>query len=151
MKKTILLTLLAFCFGSLSLFAQRESPAGDAPPAPHFANASADIEIDLPTTKAVFKTEKHDFKKIKQGEVVSYQFKVKNTGTHPLKIYNVKPSCGCTTPDWTKEEIAPGKFGYIEVQFDSAGKRGIQKKSVTVTMNTEPQTKVLSFEGEVLE
>ena len=107
--------------------------------------------IDLPVTTVTFTNgETHDFKEIKEGEKVVHEFKFKNTGTNPVKVYNVKPSCGCTTPDWTKEPVPPGGEGFIKVEFDSKGKSGLQKKSVTVTMNTEPKTKVLNFQGEVM-
>jgi hypothetical protein len=108
-----------------------------------------DAGPDLPVTTAAFTEENHDFGKIKEGEKVVYEYKFKNTGSNPLKISNVKPSCGCTTPDWTKEEIAPGGQGFVKVEFDSKGKAGFQKKSVTVTMNTEPKTKILNFQTEV--
>ena len=59
-------------------------------------------------------------------------------------------SCGCTSPEWTKEDVAPGETGEIVVEFDSKGKKGMQNKSVTVITNSEPQAKVLSFSGEVI-
>lgn len=126
-------------------------PAGAQQPAP-----PADLRIATPvpplaTTTVQFRHETHDFGKIEEGKKVSYTFKFKNTGKEPLVIDKVKPSCGCTTPDWTHGEIAPGKKGEITIEFDSKGKRGIQKKSVTVTFaNTDPQNKILSFSGEVV-
>jgi hypothetical protein len=107
--------------------------------------------IDLPVTSVEFDQELFDFREIQAGSKVKHRFTFTNTGSEPLKVYNVKPSCGCTTPDWSKEPVQPGASGYIEVEFDSAGKSGVQKKSVTVTMNTEPRTKVLNFQGEVVE
>jgi hypothetical protein len=104
----------------------------------------------LPATTASWTEEKHDFGKIKEGEVVGHTFAFKNTGNEPLKIENVKASCGCTTPDWTREEVAPGAEGFIKVEFNSKGKSGIQNKTVTVMLNTEERTKLLSFTGEVI-
>jgi Protein of unknown function (DUF1573) len=102
-------------------------------------------------TQVKFKEDKHDFGAIVEGEIVKYRFTFKNTGKEPLQVINVKPSCGCTTPDWTKTPIAPGKKGFVEIQFDSHGKRGIQKKSVTVTFeNTDPKNIILSFGADVL-
>ena len=153
----VALSLLAFtsCGGGEST---EQKPGGDSlttqvttnPSNPTNPQAPTEPVIDLPVTTVSFDNESHDFKEIKAGTKVVHEFKFKNTGTNPLKVYNVKPSCGCTTPDWTKEPVAPGGEGFIKVEFDSAGKTGIQKKSVTVTMNTEPKTKVLNFQGEVL-
>lgn len=105
---------------------------------------------DMPKTAIEFGEDSHNFGKIRQGEVVAHTFKFTNTGENPLRIETVKPSCGCTSPNWTKEDIAPGQTGEIEVEFDSKGKNGMQNKSVTVVSNSEPQAKVLTFSGEVV-
>ena len=86
---------------------------------------------------------------IEQGEKVSHVFTFKNTGNEPLVLSNVKPSCGCTTPSWTKEPVAPGEEGEILVEFDSKGKSGKQTKTVTITANTEPAKTVLTITGEI--
>ncbi|MCS7073866.1 MAG: DUF1573 domain-containing protein [Bacteroidia bacterium] len=105
---------------------------------------------DSKKTTVQFDAMTHDFGKIIQGEKVTHRFKFKNTGNNPLIIKDVKPSCGCTTPDWTKDAVMPGNSGFIEVQFDSEGKKGMQNKSVTVTANTDSVI-ILNFKGEVIE
>ena len=64
-------------------------------------------------------TEKtHEFGQVKEEDgPIRHAFEFMNTGEVPVKILSVQASCGCTTPDWTKEEIAPGekvrkKLGY---------------------------------------
>jgi hypothetical protein len=105
---------------------------------------------DMPTTTVAFEEESHNFGKIKDGDKVQHVFKFKNTGTEKLVVKNVKPSCGCTTPDWTKDPIEPGGEGYINIEFDSSGKVGTQNKSVTVELNTAEKVKTLTFTGEVV-
>ena len=57
-----------------------------------------------------------DFGTIKEANGnVSHTFKIKNTGEAPLVLTRVIASCGCTTPEWTKEPIAPGKTGDIKI------------------------------------
>jgi hypothetical protein len=80
----------------------------------------------------------YDFGKIAKNSSVTHTFIVKNTGRNPLKIENVKASCGCTVPKWPREPIAPGEEAAIEVTFNAAGKRGLQNKAVTITANTDP-------------
>ena len=92
-----------------------------------------------------WETLEHDFGTIKEGEKVSYLYKFKNTGEVPLIIENVRPSCGCTAPNWSKEPIPVGGEGSVEVVFDSKGKPNAQNKTVTVTANTWPQSTVLRF------
>ena len=66
----------------------------------------------------------HDFGQIKEADgKVSATFVVKNTGDAPLAITRVIASCGCTTPEWTKEPIAPGQTGDIKITYDPKGKR----------------------------
>jgi hypothetical protein len=90
-----------------------------------------------------------DMGKLKQGEVASHTYRFKNVGDAPLKLTRVKPSCGCTTPQYSKEEIAPGEEGFIKVNFNTAGKSGLQRKTVTVVGNFEGYTKILRFKGEI--
>ena len=92
----------------------------------------------------------HDFGKITEGEKVSHRFTFTNTGKNPLLVTMVKPSCGCTAPKWSQEEVAPGKEGFIDLEFNSAGKSGMQRKNVSVYLNTEPTMLSLTFTGEVV-
>lgn len=104
----------------------------------------------MPKTTISWNEELYDFGKIKQGDVVSHTFTFKNTGENPLQITNIKPSCGCTTPNWSKDPVAPGAEGTVELKFNSAHKSGTQIKSVTLYMNTEPMVRTLTFKGEVI-
>ncbi len=91
----------------------------------------------------------HDFGRVLAGEKISYSFKFRNKGKSDLLITKVSASCGCTVPEWPKTPIAPGEEGYITVTFNTAGRKGIQHKSVTVLANTNPNTTVLNIQAEV--
>ena len=131
-----------------------ESNGGTTTTPPNNENGSsatnAQPTSNLPLTTIDFFEESHNFGEIKEGEKVKHTFRFKNTGSNPLKVENVKASCGCTTPRWTKEEVAPGAEGMIEVEFNSQGRAGVARKTVTVTTNTDPRNKILSFTGEVV-
>lgn len=104
----------------------------------------------LPKTSVVFEQDQHDFGSVVEGTQVTYQYKFKNTGEHPLHITKVKPSCGCTTPKFSEEPIEPGEEGFIDVSFDSQGRPGVQSKTITVTGNFEGKlTRLLKLKGEV--
>lgn len=92
--------------------------------------------------------ETHDFGQIQQGVPVSHEFVITNTGKEPLIISGVRASCGCTTPFWTKEPIAPGKTGTVKASYNAAA-NGPFHKSITITTNGTPATKVLYIKGEV--
>ncbi len=113
-------------------------------------SAAEEVIPTGPLTTIEFAETKHEYGSIDQGEKAAHTFTFKNTGNEPLVLSNVKPSCGCTTPSWTKEPVAPGETGSIDVEFDSKGKSGKQTKTVTVTANTEPAKTVLTISGEVL-
>ncbi|MDB5268500.1 MAG: hypothetical protein JWP58_1540 [Hymenobacter sp.] len=97
-----------------------------------------------------FSTDSHDFGNVPEGTMATYEFKFKNTGNQPVVIANVQASCGCTTPDWTKTPVLPGKMGVIKAMYSSAGRPGVFNKTVTVTSNATEASKVLSIKGTVL-
>ncbi|MBL0102796.1 MAG: DUF1573 domain-containing protein [Bacteroidetes bacterium] len=96
-----------------------------------------------------FEAESHNFGTIKQGESVTYEFKFTNTGNEPLIITNAAGSCGCTVPIWPKEPIMKGQTSTIKVTFNSAGKSGVQDKTVTLTSNAVENPKVIHMQGTV--
>ncbi|MBF9237946.1 DUF1573 domain-containing protein [Hymenobacter sp. BT683] len=97
-----------------------------------------------------FESDNHDFGNVAEGTMATYEFKFKNTGNQPVVIANVQASCGCTTPDWTKTPVLPGKTGIIKAMYSSAGRPGVFNKTVTVTSNASEPSKVLTIKGSVL-
>lgn len=89
----------------------------------------------------------YDFGSIPQGKPVYHVFQIMNKGTAPLKLDNVQASCGCTTPEWSKEPIAPGAADKIRVGYNAASE-GHFEKTVTVTYNGI-STKQIIIKGEV--
>jgi len=79
---------------------------------------------------------------------VSYIFEFSNAGKGELVVQNVRASCGCTTPNWTKEPISPKGTGVIEVTYNSTGRPGAFTKTITVTTNAGEET--LTIKGEVI-
>jgi hypothetical protein len=91
----------------------------------------------------------HDFGKIPQGKPVTNEFKFTNSGKVPLVLSQVSASCGCTTPEYSKEPIAPGKTGTIKATFNAATV-GVFNKTITVAANVEGGSTYLVLKGEVL-
>ncbi len=108
--------------------------------------SAAPVKADV----AVFEwdSQSFDFGKIKQGVPVTHEFKFTNKGKIPLVIANAQPSCGCTTPDWSRQPVAPGEKGFIKATFNASA-AGPFNKSVTVTANVETGTAMLMIKGEV--
>lgn len=102
------------------------------------------------TAKITFKNLVHDFGTIKEADgKVHHKFEFTNSGQVPLIITNVEASCGCTTPNWTKTPILPGKSGFVDAEFDPANYQNFDK-SITVRSNGEPSSVVLRIKGEVI-
>ncbi len=97
----------------------------------------------------VWKSESIDVGEIPQGTPKTIEFEFKNNTDKDVLITNVKPACGCTAADYTKDPIAPGKTGYIKATYNAAA-AGTFNKSVTVTTNAEETPKVLTFKGTVI-
>lgn len=95
-----------------------------------------------------FESETIDYGTIDNGSDGNREFKFTNVGTEPLIISNAKGSCGCTTPEWPKEPIAPGAAATIKVHYDTK-RTGNFTKTVTLTSNATEPTKVLTIKGNV--
>ena len=102
------------------------------------------------TSMKVSETE-HDFGKFKEeAGRQTFDFVVTNTGSDPLVIQNVVASCGCTTPDWTKQPIPAGGTGKVTAIYDPQNRPGIFNKTLSVYTNSKPEVVVLVIKGEVI-
>jgi len=91
-----------------------------------------------------------NFGTVTKGEKVHIKFRCKNVGSKPLFLYYVRPGCGCTVADYTKEAIVPGGTGEVNAEFDSNhGSAGQVRKTITVKTNTTNPSPYLIFTGTV--
>jgi hypothetical protein len=91
----------------------------------------------------------HDYGTITQGGDGSCVFKFKNVGNEVLIISDVRKSCGCTTPTWSKEPILPGQSGEIKVGYNTTN-IGQFSKTITVISNAVSATVTLTIKGTVV-
>jgi hypothetical protein len=148
----VIAIFLLFIISSVSAQDKKSDPARAVPasmttapaattPAPAPANPNA------PEFK--FNEEEFNFGTIKQGESVTHEFTFTNVGKEPLIITSAAGSCGCTVPVWPKEPIAKGEKATIKVTFNSAGKMGMQDKTVTIQSNAKTSPMVIHMKGNV--
>ncbi|MBP5355884.1 MAG: DUF1573 domain-containing protein [Prevotella sp.] len=127
MKKYLLITLMLVCAFT-------------------YANAQkqADIKFDKTTM---------DLGKFPESNPVQKcTFTFTNTGNAPLIINQAIASCGCTVPEYTKEPVAPGKSGTINVTYNGKGKfPGYFKKTITIRTNGKTEMTRLYISGEMEE
>ncbi|HKR03093.1 MAG TPA: DUF1573 domain-containing protein [Bacteroidia bacterium] len=155
MKKTILLVSMFIAFTAASQ-AQNDkatpptpTPATPATIAPAPAPTAAPVQDNPNAADFKFEKEEYNFGTIKQGDNVEFDFTFVNSGKEPLVITDAHGSCGCTVPTWPKEPIKKGEKGAIHVKFNSAGKMGMQDKTVTLNSNAKSNPKVLHLKGTV--
>jgi hypothetical protein len=100
-------------------------------------------------TEISFNETAHDFGKVKEGDTLSYTFKVTNKGQEPLVIFKSAGSCDCVAAEYPKDMIAPGKEITITAHFDTKGRKGVQNRTITLTCNTEPADVMITLKADV--
>ena len=126
MKRTLHLTLIMFFIAAFNIVVAQEKP------------------------KIVFEQMEHNFGAFKESEgVQTTTFKFTNKGNVPLILSNVRASCGCTTPKWTREPVAPNATGEIQVSYNPKNRPGAFNKTITVSSNADKPTVVLRISGSV--
>jgi len=102
-------------------------------------------EMSIEFTKTV-----HDFGDIDiNSGPRSYAFFFKNISNQTVIIQTVISSCGCTTPEWTREPIKPGDKGKIDVTFLNDQGAYPFDKSLTVYVTGSSRPIVLRIKGVV--
>ncbi|MCB9234971.1 MAG: DUF1573 domain-containing protein [Bacteroidia bacterium] len=127
MKLKIYFLLIALATFNLGLFAQAQKKASDL------------IQWNEKT---------HDFGTPEQNSKTEFNFEFTNISDAPIKLSSVKASCGCTTPKWTREEVAPGQKGTIAVSYNSS-RVGPFNKSVRVWVDSLPDPDLIYIKGDV--
>jgi Protein of unknown function (DUF1573) len=109
-----------------------------------FAGAQTQVAQEDPL---VLKQTEYSFNQIPQGKPVFYTFEIVNNGKTPLKLDDVHASCGCTTPEWSRDAIEPGATAKIKVGYNAAAE-GPFEKFITITYNAN-QSKQIKIKGTV--
>ena len=109
------------------------------------------VQAQVATTKMQVLATEHNFGTFKEeAGRQTFDFIITNTGSEPLVIKNVVASCGCTTPEWTKQPIPAGAKGKVTAIYDLKDRPGQFNKTLSVYTNTKPEVTVLVLKGEVV-
>lgn len=143
MKRIIFLLFAAGAVNTLQ--AQTVTPVKDD----HAGHNHGAVTIAPPPTADVLQVKEleFDFGTIPQGKPVYHFFEVKNTGTSSLKLDNIQTTCGCTTPEWSKDPIAAGAATKVKVGYNAASE-GPFEKFITIQYNGTG-TKQIKIKGNV--
>jgi archaellum component FlaG (FlaF/FlaG flagellin family) len=136
MKKLVLSLLLIFgvIFGAM---AQNNKPVAQT-------NKPVGTQAEITFDKI-----EHDYGQVPRNGNGETTFTYKNTGKAPLMLSNVRSSCGCTVPSWSREPLMPGQSASIRVKYNTAN-AGPINKTVTVESNATNNRVILRIKGTVL-
>ncbi|MCX6325268.1 MAG: DUF1573 domain-containing protein [Bacteroidia bacterium] len=108
------------------------------------------VKAQVAQPKMQLSATEHDFGTFKEeAGRQTFDFIVTNTGNDPLVIQNVVASCGCTTPEWTKQPIPAGGKGKVTAIYDPKDRPGVFSKTLSVYSNSKPEVVILVIKGEV--
>ena len=127
--------LIILCLMIGGLFALQAQTTKTAP----YKGTGAEIQFDKLTV---------DFGTLKVGDVKTVTITFTNIGKKPLILDDVISSCDCTTVDWSKQPIMPGKKGTIKATY-TAKHTGLISKRLTVLYNANTDRVILQLKGEV--
>lgn len=99
-----------------------------------------------------FAEQEYDFGTVKEEDgKVTHVFTFTNISQTPVTVTNVRASCGCTTPSWSRQPVMPGEQGVVTATYSAKGRPGKFHKSITVTLSngTEDFNVVLYIKGTV--
>ena len=89
-----------------------------------------------------------DFGELKIGDIKEVTVSFTNTGNKPLILDDVISSCDCTTVDWSKAPVMPGKSATITAKY-TADHTGVISKRVTILSNANTDRVILQLKGNV--
>ena len=112
-------------------------------------NANAQNSNAPVSDSIVFNKTVHDYGTLNSGDDGSCEFVFTNKGKTPIIIANVRASCGCTAPDWTREPVLPGKTGVIKAAYNTQIP-GAFTKTITVNSNAVNSQVTLIIKGNVI-
>lgn len=90
----------------------------------------------------------HDFGDLILKETYFHEFNFQNVGEEPIRIDNIRASCGCTIPDWTRDPIQPDSMASIRVQL-VPNRTGYIRKPIKVYFSGQRNAEKLYLEAYV--
>lgn len=103
-----------------------------------------------PASPLVFEESVWDFGRFEEaGGPVSHTFKFKNTATTPIVIERVVTSCGCTTPEYSRQPVRPGQESQITITYDPDGRPGRFSREVNIITGGGKNRNTITIKGVV--
>jgi hypothetical protein len=112
-----------------------------------FSSLASDI---FAQAKADVKDAKKNFGFVKKGEVVRIEYEIINSGNQPLIINRIEFTCSCTTAEFDKNPVLPGKNTIVTLIFDTQPTYDRQDRIALLHTNDPKGPHKLRYKGIVL-
>jgi len=87
----------------------------------------------------IFESKIVDMGKVKEGAILSADYKFSNSSKDTLRIKYVNPECSCTSYSLSSKVILPGEKGVINLKLDTKDKA--EKNIIHAVVCTNTKTK----------
>ena len=102
------------------------------------ANVLSKDEVDnvsITTPRITVSENKHNFGKVKEGTVLTWDLGIKSTGDAELIITDVHTSCGCTAALLSNDRLKPGESGSVKIELDTSRMKGKKTRTIAIISN----------------
>lgn len=100
--------------------------------------AAACRKVVEPTTVKIKDPVRH-YRPVIQGQELDIVYPVTNTGTNPLVIYDIQPSCGCIVAERKSRVIVPPeRTEYVRLKYNSTKNVGLVAHTIRLYGNILP-------------
>ncbi len=104
-----------------------------AAPMPYRVQNQGSVQLSGEKSTLIFDPQVLDLGKVLEGDKISAQVLIRNTGKKTHQIVQLESSCGCTSIEPDTRMLSAGGFTSLHIEIDSFGKRGDVKKSIVLT------------------
>lgn len=101
--------------------------------------------------KVEVKDAKKNFGFVEKGELVRLDYEITNVGNQPLLLNKVEFTCSCTTAEFEKNPILPGKSTVVTLLFDTQPTYDRQDRTALLHSNDPKGPHKLRYKGVVLQ
>ena len=108
------------------------------------------LPLNIHAQQISAKNEVIDCGSVVYEQPVTAKFELQNMSSNPLVIKNVRTSCGCTTVEYPKGQIAPGESFVVNATYDSR-QMGHFFKDIALYSDASQQPFYLQIRGVVVE
>lgn len=134
-----------------ALFMQLNAQTLEKPVRALSVTDSTKVMLEDSLVTITFDKYSYDFGTIKASNgTVTTIFTFTNESDSTLVISKVAASCGCTTPEWTREPVAPGEKGFVKAIYKPSNETYFFSKTLSVYSNGHPSKVVLFIHGNVV-